>query len=74
MAGSEDIGYNLHLTPAELKITHTALRSMLDGFGHEAHEREVGAVVRGVLSKLPDDAAIHAIDLSAELGLPRRVA
>ena len=31
----ESINYHLELTPAQLKITHTALRSLLDDFGHD---------------------------------------
>jgi tRNA nucleotidyltransferase/poly(A) polymerase len=64
--------YTLRLTPAELKITHTALHSLLDGFGHE--EREVGGVVRDVLNKLPSDSDMRTIDLSAELARRPRVA
>jgi hypothetical protein len=56
--------YHLELTPAQLKITHTALHSLLDGFGHD--EPEVGAIIREVLSKLPDEHAIRAIQLDRE--------
>ena len=34
----ESIRYHLELTPAQLKITHTALRSLLDDFGHDQPE------------------------------------
>jgi hypothetical protein len=61
----ERIAYTLDLTPAQLKVTHTALRSMLDDFGHE--ERDVLGVIREVLAKLPDEASIRAIDLGVEL-------
>ena len=61
-----EIAFRLELTPAQLKITHTALRSLLDDFGHD--ERDVARVVREVLGKLPSDAEIRAIDLSRELG------
>jgi hypothetical protein len=61
----ERIAYTLDLTPAQLKVTHSALRSMLDDFGHE--ERDVLGVVREVLAKLPDEPSIRAIDLAAEL-------
>ncbi len=57
--------YTLDLTPAQLKVTHSALRSMLDDFGHE--ERDVLGVIREVLDKLPDEASIRAIDLGDEL-------
>ena len=57
--------YHLELTPAQLKLTHTALRSLLDDFGHE--ESEVQGVIREVLDKLPDEHAIRAIRLDDEL-------
>ncbi len=55
----ESINYHLELTPAQLKITHTALRSLLDDFGHD--EREIHAIIHEVLAKLPDEHAIRAI-------------
>ena len=57
----ESINYHLELTPAQLKITHTALRSLLDDFGHD--EREIHAIIHEVLAKLPDEHAIRAIQL-----------
>jgi hypothetical protein len=57
--------YHLELTPAQLKITHTALHSLRDDFGHE--EREVMQVIHEVLAKLPDEHAIRAIQLDREL-------
>lgn len=57
--------YHLELTPAQLKITHTALRSLLDDFGHE--ESDVHDVIREVLAKLPDEHAMRAIRLDTEL-------
>ena len=56
------IAYTLDLTPGELKVTHTALRSMLDDFGHD--ERDVAQLVRSVLAKLPDEHSIRAITIS----------
>jgi hypothetical protein len=53
--------YHLELTPAQLKITHTALRSLLDDFGHD--EPDVVRVIHEVLDKLPDEHAIRAIQL-----------
>jgi hypothetical protein len=53
--------YHLELTPAQLKITHTALRSLLDDFGHD--EPDVVRVIHEVLEKLPDQHAIRAIQL-----------
>ena len=57
----EAINYHLELTPAQLKITHTALKSLLDDFGHEEHD--VHRVIHEVLAKLPDEASIRAINL-----------
>jgi hypothetical protein len=57
--------YHLELTPAQLKITHTALRSLLDDFGHD--EREVLRIIHEVLEKLPDEHAIRAIQLDQEV-------
>jgi hypothetical protein len=61
----ESINYHLELNPAQLKITHTALRSLLDDFGHD--EREIHAIIQEVLAKLPDEHAIRAIQLDVEL-------
>jgi len=57
--------YHLELTPAQLKITHTALHSLLDDFGHQ--ESDVHVVIREVLDKLPDDHAMRAVRLDTEL-------
>ena len=57
--------YHLELSPAQLKITHTALHALLDDFGHE--ESDVRAVIQEVLGKLPDEHAIRAIQLETEL-------
>jgi hypothetical protein len=56
--------YHLELTPAQLKITHTALHSLLDDFGHE--ETDVLTLIREVLAKLPDEHAIRAIEIDRE--------
>jgi hypothetical protein len=69
LIGPDEIAFRLDLTPAQLKVTWSALKSMLDDFGHD--ERDVGAVVREVLAKLPDAGSIRAIDLSAELARRR---
>lgn len=61
----EAINYHLELTPAQLKITHTALKSLLDDFGHEEHD--VHRVIHEVLDKLPDEHSIRAIQLDDEL-------
>jgi hypothetical protein len=64
----ESINYHLELTPAQLKITHTALRSLLDDFGHD--EPEIHTIIHEVLAKLPDEHAIRAIQLDRELEPP----
>ena len=61
----ESINYHLELSPAQLKITHTALRSLLDDFGHD--ERQIHAIINEVLNKLPDEHAIRAIQLDVAL-------
>lgn len=66
----ESINYHLELSPAQLKITHTALRSLLDDFGHD--EREIHGLINEVLSKLPDEHAIRAISLDVELAPKQR--
>ena len=60
-----EIAYRLELTAAQLKIVHTALRSMFDDLGHE--ENDVKRVVASVLDKLPGEPEIRAIDLNREL-------
>lgn len=60
-----ETAYHLELTAAQLKIVHTALRSLFDDLGHEEHE--VKQVVASVLDKLPGEHEIRAIDLSREL-------
>jgi len=62
---STQFHYHLELTPAQLKITHTALRSLLDDFGHD--EPDVVRVIHEVLEKLPDEHAIRAIQLDREV-------
>jgi hypothetical protein len=60
----EPINYHLELTPAQLKVTHTALRSLLDDFGHE--EAALHKIIHEVLAKLPDEHSIRAIELSED--------
>jgi hypothetical protein len=62
---STQFHYHLELTPAQLKITHTALRSLLDDFGHD--QPEVLRTIHEVLDKLPDEHAIRAIQLDREI-------
>jgi hypothetical protein len=65
LIGPLDTAFTLELTAAQLKVVHTALKSMLDDFGHD--QPDVHRVIREVLSKLPDEPSIRAIDLAAEL-------
>jgi hypothetical protein len=62
----DEVAFRLELTPPQLRITHTALRLLLDGFGHD--EEDVRRIVRDVLAKLPATESIESIDLH----LPRR--
>jgi hypothetical protein len=59
------IAFHLDLTAAQLKIVHTALRSLRDDLGRE--QRDVRDVVNAVLDKLPSEHDIRAIDLDREL-------
>ena len=60
-----EIAYHLDLTAAQLKIVHTALKSLRDDLGRE--QRDVRDVVSAVLEKLPSDHDIRAIDLDREM-------
>lgn len=60
-----ETAFRLELTAAQLKITHTALKSLFDDLGHD--ERDVKRVVAAVLEKLPNEHEIRAIDLMQEL-------
>jgi len=60
-----EVAYRMELTAAQLKIVHTALRSLYDDLGHE--ENDVKRVVASVLDKLPGEHEIRAIDLNREL-------
>lgn len=64
-----ETAFHLELTAAQLKIVHTALKSLYDDLGHE--EVDVKQVVGSVLDKLPGEHAIRAIDLDRELGQRR---
>ena len=59
LIAADETAYRLDLTPAQLKITHAALKSMLTDFGHD--EPDVHRIIREVLAKLPDEASIRAI-------------
>lgn len=62
---SDETAFRLELTAAQLKIVHTALKTLQDGLGHE--EGDVLRVVHSVLEKLPGEHEIRAINLDQEL-------
>ena len=62
LIGPDEIAYRLDLTPAQLKITWTAVKAYLDDFGHD--KGDVAKIAREVLGKLPDEHSIRAIDIS----------
>jgi uncharacterized membrane-anchored protein len=61
----DETAYRLELTAAQLKIVHTALKSLYDDLGHE--EEAVQQIVAEVLAKLPDEPEIRAIDIDQEI-------
>jgi hypothetical protein len=65
LIGPDEIAYRLDLTAAQLKIVHTALKSLFDDLGHEEHD--IHDVISAVLQKLPGEHDIRAIDLDREL-------
>ena len=69
LIGPNETAYRLELTPAELKVTHTALKSLMNDFGHDEHD--VQRIVRAVLDKLPPASSIESIDLRLPRGRPR---
>ena len=60
--------HHVELSPAQLKITHAALRAMHDS----ADEPDVRRVLQTVLGKLPEEERIRAINFGAELRRERR--
>ncbi len=69
LIGPDEIAYRLELTPAELKITFTALKTFLNDFGHD--EYDVQRIVRSVLAKLPPPESLEGIDLRLPRSRPR---
>jgi hypothetical protein len=65
LIGPDEIAYRLDLTAAQMKIVHTALKSLFDDLGHDQHE--IHDVISAVLAKLPGEHDIRAIDLDREL-------
>jgi hypothetical protein len=66
LIGPDETAYRLELTPGELKVTYTALKTLLNDLGHD--ESDVQKIVRKVIDKLPPPESIESIDLR----LPRR--
>ena len=64
----DETAFRLELTAAQLKIVHTALKSLFDDLGRE--ERDVKQIVSAVLDKLPGEHEIRAIDLGRERRRP----
>jgi hypothetical protein len=60
----DEVAFHLDLTPAQLKIVYTALKSLYDDLGHEEHD--VKQVVAAVLDKLPGEHDVRGIDLNRE--------
>jgi hypothetical protein len=69
LIGPSETAFRLELTAAQLKVTYSALRSLLDDFGHEEHD--VRQVVLEVLGKLPAEHDVRSIDLPRELARRR---
>jgi len=65
----DEPAFRLELTAAQLKVTHTALKVFFDDLGHE--ERDVQGILLEVLSKLPGEHEIRAIDLGREMAKRR---
>ena len=61
LIGPDETAYRLDLTAAELKVTHSALKSLMNDFGHDEHD--LHRIVRSVLAKLPPAESIESIDL-----------
>jgi hypothetical protein len=69
LIGPDETAYRLELTPGELKVTYTALKALMNGFGHD--EYDVQRIVRSVIDKLPPAESIESIDLRLPRGRPR---
>jgi hypothetical protein len=69
LIGPDEIAYRLDLTPAELKVTYTALKLWLNDLGHD--EQDVQRLVRQVIDKLPPAESIETIDLHLPRGRKR---
>jgi hypothetical protein len=58
---TDDAVLTVSLSPPAMKITHTALKLLLDDLGREQSDER--RVLRQILDKLPDEHAIRAIEL-----------
>ena len=68
----DETAFRLELTPAQLKVTHSALRALLSDFGHD--QPDVHRVIReGARQAAPSEASIRSIDLAAETASPLTV-
>lgn len=61
LIGPDEVAFHLELTAPEMKVTHTALRTLNDGLGHEEHS--IREIVQRVLDKLPGEHDMRAIQL-----------
>jgi hypothetical protein len=52
----DEVAFRLELTPPQLRILYAALHAYLDDFGRD--QREVIAVVRQILDKLPEPGSL----------------
>jgi len=64
LIGPDEIAYRLDLTPAQLKVTWTAVKIYFDDLGRDEHD--VRDVAGEVLAKLPGEHDIRSIDLDRE--------
>ena len=65
LIGPDETAFRLELTAVQLKIVHTALKSLFDDLGHE--QGDIKRIVSAVLAKLPGEHEIRAIDIDQEL-------
>ena len=65
----DEIAYRLELTPSELKLTYSALKALMNDFGHD--EYDVQRIIRSVLNKLPPPESVESIDLHLPSRHPR---
>jgi hypothetical protein len=61
LIGPDETAFTLDLTPAQLKLTHAALKAFLNDFGHD--QPRVHRLLHELIAKLPDEASIRAIDI-----------